>query len=432
MTYISLYRKYRPLTFDEVIGQEAVVQTLKNAIANNMLAHAYIFSGPRGTGKTSMARILAKALNCREGISLTPCLKCDLCLRIKDGEALDVFEIDAASNNGVDEIRDLREKIAFAPVEGKYKIYIIDEVHMLSISAFNALLKTIEEPPDNTLFVLATTEPNKIPVTILSRCQRLEFRRITLPKIVEMLKKIAKKEEIDIEEKALNLIAKNSEGGMRDAISMLDQILSFKGKQISVDSVLEVLGTTDISSVFKMGEYLVAGQTAAALQLLEEIIIAGKAVSYFTQNLLEYFRHLIMAKAGAYAAIDLTAEQIDLLKNQAAEYSLEDLKKIIAVLSKAESNMRWYPNIRLVLEIALVEISSLKEGGSLQFAEKSKVTKKDQKLVKEKVLNEIKNTPKEKNEKPIKPELQKKVEVEKAIANKKDENALGTLAEIKH
>jgi DNA polymerase-3 subunit gamma/tau len=383
MTYLALYRKYRPQTFTDIIGQEAVVQILKNAIASNKLAHAYVFSGPRGTGKTSMARILAKALNCREGISATPCLKCDLCLRIASGEALDVFEIDAASNRGIDEIRDLREKIRFAPVEGKYKIYIIDEVHMLTDPAFNALLKTLEEPPENTLFILATTEPHKIPVTILSRCQRLDFKRLTIPQLIEQLKKITKAEGIDIDDKALTLIAKNSEGGMRDSVSLLDQVFSFKGAKITADDVISLLGSADVMSIAKLTDLLSRGDSGSALSYLEELIISGKNVQQLTRDLILYYRHLILAKAGADSAIELAREQIDQVKELARSYTMEELKTIVRLISKADNDMRWYHNARLLLEIALVEVSGLKAQAGVN--DQSKITQAPQKVTGTKV-----------------------------------------------
>ncbi len=361
MSYLALYRKYRPQTFDDVIGQEAVVRTLKNAITNNMLAHAYVFSGPRGTGKTSMARILAKALNCREGLSVSPCLKCDLCSRITSGDALDVFEIDAASNRRIDDIRDLRDKIMFAPVEGRYKVYIIDEAHMLTDEAFNALLKTLEEPPAQTLFILATTDAHKIPVTILSRCQRIEFKRITIPHILTQLKKISAQENITIDDKALSLIAKSSEGGMRDSVSLLDQIVSFKGAVITADDVLTVLGSSDSTALFTMIEHVSTENAGQALAYLEELVISGKNIPQLTKDLLMHIRHVILSKAGAEAAIDLPADMIAQVHAQASRFTLPELKEIVRIISKADSDMRWYPNARLLLEIALVEICSLKK-----------------------------------------------------------------------
>ncbi|MFC1517282.1 DNA polymerase III subunit gamma/tau [Candidatus Margulisiibacteriota bacterium] len=429
MAHVSLYRKYRPQTFSEIIGQTAVIRILQNAIQNDLLNHAYIFSGPRGTGKTSTARILAKALNCRQGRSVTPCLECDLCLRIKSGEALDVFEIDAASNRGIDEIRDLREKIAFAPVEGKYKIYIIDEAHMLTEPAFNALLKTLEEPPENTIFVLATTEPHKIPVTILSRCQRLDFKMITLPDILKMLKMIAEKEKITVEEKALRLIAQNAEGGMRDAVSLLEQIYSFKGKEIKVDDVLAVLGTTDVSSIFKLAEYLLNGESGQALKYLEELVIAGKNIDQLAKDILNHYRHLILAKAKAFEAINLPEEQLNLINEQTAQYDLEGLKQIISILSRAQREMRWFPNARLILEIALIEVGSFKQGNKKAKVPEKVVANRANLSAKKKPVVSISEPTKKVSPQKQKIEVPEPTKIEAAPSNTEE---IQTLAEIKH
>jgi DNA polymerase-3 subunit gamma/tau len=355
MTYIALYRKWRSQNYDQVIGQEPIIQTLRNAVKSGRLAHAYLFSGPRGTGKTSVARILAKSLNCVNGPTADPCGKCDRCTKIRDGQAVDVIEIDAASNRGIDEIRDLREKVRYAPVEGKYKIYIIDEVHMLTSEAFNALLKTLEEPPSHTVFVLATTEAQKVPATISSRCQRLDFRRIPLSLIVEHLKGVAKTEGFSIDDSALSLIARTSEGSMRDAISLLDQLVSFCGGKITKDDVITVLGTADEEFLFSMLESISDGNAARAISLVEKAVSEGRSIPQITRDIVGHIRYLLLCKFGSDSVIDLIREYLDRLKADSAKLSVERLKSLISIFSKAELDMRWHPHGRLILEVAVME-----------------------------------------------------------------------------
>ena len=355
MTYISLYRKWRPQNFDEVIGQGPIVKTLQNAIKLGRLSHAYLFSGPRGTGKTTTARVLAKALNCEKGPTPDPCGKCDRCIRIKDGHSVDVIEIDAASNRGIDEIRELRERVRFSPIEGDYKIYIIDEVHMLTQEAFNALLKTLEEPPKHIIFVLATTEPTKVPLTILSRCQRLDFGRIPLRDIMDHLLKVAKGEGFKIDEEALNLIARSADGSMRDAVSLLDQLVSFCGNSITFDDVVTVLGTADEELLFLFGDAISSGDIAKGFDLVGKAVKEGMAIPQVTKDLVGHFRHMLLIKVGSTEGIDLTKEYLEKLKGQAGSYSIEDLKEIIGLFSRAETDMKWHPHARLVLEVATME-----------------------------------------------------------------------------
>jgi len=361
MSYVALYRKWRSQNFDEVIGQEPIIQTLKNAIKNNRLAHAYLFSGPRGTGKTSVARILAKALNCKDGPTTKPCGTCDRCTKIRDGHSVDVIEIDAASNRGIDEIRDLREKVRYAPIEGRYKVYIIDEVHMLTSEAFNALLKTLEEPPSHTIFVLATTEPQKVPATISSRCQRLDFSRIPLKLVVGHLRDVAKGEGFSIEDEALNIVARTSEGSMRDGISLLDQLVSFCGKKISKDDVIMVLGTADEEFLFSMVEAISSGDAAAALSLVEKAVADGRSIPQITRDVVGHIRYILLAKMGIKSIIDLTKEYMERLKADADRFGVDRLKELIKIFSKAELDMKWHPHGRLVLEVAVVEAASGKE-----------------------------------------------------------------------
>ena len=358
MSYLSLYRRYRPQDFNDIVGQDHVVKTLQNAITNDRLVHAYIFSGPRGTGKTSMARILAKTLNCRKGKNSNPCNLCDLCLAITEGSSIDVNEIDAASNRGIDEIRQLRERINFAPVDGLYKVYIIDEVHMLTTEAFNALLKTLEEPPKHVIFVMATTEPQKIPETIISRCQRLDFVRLDINKIKERLLFIASQENMEIDDKVLSKVARDAEGGMRDAISLLDQLYSYAGLKITIDDFFTVVGTAETEVLFDIVNYIINKDTLKILKIVSKIIENGKNIQQVVKELLSHLRYLLFAKLGSDTVIDLTEENIQSLKEQAGQLSLGDLQHIIMVISRVDSQMRWYQNARLLLEIALIELST--------------------------------------------------------------------------
>jgi DNA polymerase-3 subunit gamma/tau len=357
MAYEVLARKWRPQQFDDVVGQTHVTQTLCNAITSDRVAHAYIFVGPRGTGKTTTARILAKALNCQKsGPTVQPCDQCDSCKEIMSGSSLDVIEIDGASNNSVDQVRELRESANFVPARGLFKIYIIDEVHMLSISAFNALLKTLEEPPKHVKFFFATTDPQKVPTTILSRCQRFDLRRISLREIVGQLEKIAKTEKIEIASDALLAIARGAEGGLRDATGALDQLVAFRGKKIAESDVLAVFGLVAHQTLEALAQAVAQGDVAAALRIVAELDTNGKDLQRVIVELLGYFRDLLVCRyAGDATALpDLTDDQIARLKTTAAQLDPDRLLRIVEILIEADARMRYALSRRTLLEIALV------------------------------------------------------------------------------
>ncbi|WFD10327.1 DNA polymerase III subunit gamma/tau [Tepidibacter hydrothermalis] len=355
----ALYRVYRPLKFEDVIGQEHITKTIKNQIDNNSIAHAYLFSGTRGTGKTSTAKIFARAVNCINPEDHEPCNECEICKGILNDSIMDVIEIDAASNNGVDDIRELRENVKYPPTKGKYKVYIIDEVHMLSQGAFNALLKTLEEPPYYIIFILATTEAHKIPATILSRCQKYDFKRVKVDDIVTRMKKICDDLDIQVEEKALNLIARNAGGALRDALSILDQCVSYSEDEIKYSDVVNLLGTVNIDFLFDMSKYIIEEDTKQALELLNELIICGKDIKHFLTDLIDHFRNLMVCKVSheLYEIINLPVETIDLLKNQADGIDLNSIIEIINLLSETQNNIKYSSNPRISLEITIMKLS---------------------------------------------------------------------------
>lgn len=357
MSHQAIYRKFRPKIFDDVLGQEHVTRTLKNQIMSHNIAHAYLFSGIRGTGKTSTAKIFARAVNCLNNHEGNPCNECEICISILDETNMDVIEMDAASNNGVDDIRELRDKVMFLPVKSKYKVYIIDEVHMLSKGAFNALLKTLEEPPEHLLFILATTEPQKIPPTILSRCQRFDLKRINADIIVENMKKICNELEIKYEEKALKLIAANSEGAMRDAQSILDRCISFNS-QVDYDTVINLLGTVNYQVVLEAVEAIVDKNIVKAMSLVDNILNSGKEITFFLDELIICFRNMLIMKTTNSSdnlmriSEDETNEIIELNK----KISVEEIVKIIEELSIAQSECKKALNPRVLLETKLIKM----------------------------------------------------------------------------
>lgn len=353
----ALYRSYRPQNFEDVVGQEHIVRTLKNQIENNNVGHAYLFSGTRGTGKTSTAKIFARAVNCENSVDQEPCNECEVCRDILNDNVMDVVEIDAASNNSVDDIRELRENVKYSPAKAKYKVYIIDEVHMLSQGAFNALLKTLEEPPSYVIFILATTEPHKIPATILSRCQRFDFKRVTVKDMTARMKKICNEENIEAEEKALNLIARNSQGALRDALSILDQCISFSDNKIEYKDAVELLGTVNIEQLFEMAQSIIDQDTKKSLQILNEFVIWGKDIRNLINDLIDHFRNLMVCKVSTELdeIISLPEETIKQLKEQSKIVDTNDLIRILNILSETQDNMKSSSNPRVLAEVTIMK-----------------------------------------------------------------------------
>lgn len=384
MSYQALYRVWRPQTFDDVVGQEHVTKTLQNALMQQKISHAYLFSGPRGTGKTSAAKILAKAVNCENAPTKEPCNHCPSCIGITEGSISDVIEIDAASNNGVDEIRDIRDKVKYAPSSVKYKVYIIDEVHMLSIGAFNALLKTLEEPPSHVIFILATTEPHKIPLTILSRCQRFEFKRISSGAIVNRMKYIVQQSQIDCDEKALQIIARAAEGGMRDALSLLDQTISFSKDKVTMEDALTVTGSVSQSLLNKMALSIVEKNVAGGLEALDELIFQGKDPVRFIEDFILYYRDMLLYKIAPNLEESLERVMIDSeFQTIAEKVNNEDIYQILEVLNHSQQEMRRTNNPRIFLEVAMVKLCQLEKKNGSSHDEITHLVKKVESLEKQ-------------------------------------------------
>lgn len=358
MSHQAIYRKFRPKVFDDVLGQDHVTRTLKNQILTDNIAHAYLFSGIRGTGKTSTAKIFSRAVNCINNHDGNPCNECEICRSILDETNMDVIEMDAASNNGVEDIRELRDKVKFLPVKSKYKVYIIDEVHMLSKGAFNALLKTLEEPPEHLLFILATTEPQKIPATILSRCQRFDLKRIKSSVIVENMKTICEEIHIAYDEKALKLIAANSEGAMRDALSILDRCVSFNGDKIDYDTVVNLLGTVNYQSVLKAANLIINRDVKNTMVLIDDILNMGKEITIFLDELIICFRNMLIIKTtnSTDNLMRVSEEEGEELKNISSKISVDEIVKYIEELSTVQLECKRALNPRVLLETKLIKM----------------------------------------------------------------------------
>lgn len=359
--YQALYRRYRPKTFKDLLGQDHVTTTLKNQIKHENIGHAYLFSGTRGTGKTSAAKIFSRAVNCLDLQDGEPCNKCKNCLEILKETTVDVVEMDAASNNKVDDIRELREKVVYPPTNIKKKVYIIDEVHMLTNSAFNALLKTLEEPPKHLIFILATTEPEKIPQTILSRCQRFDFKRIQARDIVENMEKITGELEIDVDTEVLNLIARNSDGAMRDALSLLDQCISFSDKRIEYSDALDLLGIANSDILFTMIDNIREKKLEEALDALETINQSGKDINRFVKDLINHFRNLMIIKSSKNPETIIDIDNMEKFKTQADRMSIQFILQSLNILIDAENKGRWSGEIRLILEIAIIKMVDIEQ-----------------------------------------------------------------------
>ena len=359
MSYTALYRKFRPQEFEDVKGQEHIVTTLKNQIKADRIGHAYLFCGTRGTGKTTAAKIFAKAVNCEHPVDGSPCGTCEACRAIAAGNSMNVIEIDAASNNGVENIRQIREEVEYAPTEGKYKVYIIDEVHMLSIGAFNALLKTLEEPPSYVIFILATTEVHKIPITILSRCQRYDFHRISIETISARLTELLEKENVTAEERAVRYIAKAADGSMRDALSLLDQCIAFYlGEELTYEHVLEVLGAVDTEVFSSLLRRILGQDIVGAIEQLEEIIIQGRELGQFVTDFTWYLRNLLLVQSSddMEEVLDMSAENLALLKEEAKMVEAETLFRYIRIFSELSNQVKYSSQKRILIEIALIKL----------------------------------------------------------------------------
>ncbi len=391
MAYMALYRKWRPDNFANLVGQDHVSRTLANAIKSGRIGHAYLFTGPRGTGKTSTAKILAKALNCEQGPTVEPCNQCEACQRINSGNSMDVFEIDAASNRGIEAIRDLRENVKFAPVNGRYKVYIIDEVHMLTSEAFNALLKTLEEPPAHVVFIMATTEVYKVPATIQSRCQRYDFKRITVDDIFNRLKTVVEGMDIKADDDALRMIAVKADGGMRDALSILDQCIALSEQSLTIDRVQQLLGLVGKEWLDKLVGALQSKDAAAVLTMVDEIIRAGKDLQQVLGELGIHFRGLMIFKAaGLVDGVDYYSQTDESIKKQAAGFTQEQIVWIIRRVHEAANEVKWSPQPRIAVEAALLEIcqrdnlmntaSTMGMGSSVQSVDDGRIAQLEAKL----------------------------------------------------
>jgi DNA polymerase-3 subunit gamma/tau len=358
VAYTALYREWRPNNFEEVVGQKHITITLRNQIKNNRTAHAYLLCGTRGTGKTSTAKILAKAVNCLNPIDGEPCNECEMCKKIKSGISIDVTELDAASHNSVDNIRDIIEDVQYPPQEAKFKVYIIDEVHMLSIGAVNAFLKTLEEPPANVIFILATTDPQKLPITILSRCQRFDFKRIKSDFIFERLRKIVDELGVYADDESLKLVSRICDGAMRDALSILDQAISMSGGKVEYDNVIEMLGLVTNENLVKLVNGIISRDVEKSIKSIDEIVFSGKDIYTFIKDMITHMRNLMMAKVSdnPEAVLDMSSENIDIIKEQASKIRVEEIMRYIKILQEAEEQSKWSKQSRIYLELAVIRM----------------------------------------------------------------------------
>ena len=361
MAYTALYREWRPRTFYDVVGQEHITKTLKNQILNNRIAHAYLFCGTRGTGKTSTAKVFAKALNCFNLKDGEPCNDCEMCRKINEGLAIDVTELDAASNNGVDKIRDIIDDVKYPPQEARYKVYIMDEVHMLSAGAVNAFLKTLEEPPNNVIFILATTDPQKLPITILSRCQRFDFKRINNGEITARLRKIVNDQNVLADERSLNLIARVSDGAMRDSLSILDQAISMGNGNVDYNTVVSMLGLVTNEHLFNLVNAIIQRSVEKSIEIIEDVIYSGKDIYLFIKDLIAHYRNLLMVKVtnNPEEVLDMSEENIALIKEQGARLRAEEIMRCIRILQEAENNAKLSKQARLYCELAVIKMCKI-------------------------------------------------------------------------
>jgi len=361
MAYTALYREWRPQSFEEVVGQKQVTVTLKNQIKSERIAHAYLLCGTRGTGKTTIAKILSKAVNCLDLKDGEPCNVCPMCLKINSGTAIDVVEMDAASHRGIDKMRDIIEDVQYPPTEGKYKVYIIDEVHMLTVEAVNAFLKTLEEPPKNVIFILATTDPQKLPITILSRCQRFNFTRINNHEIYERLLKIVNKQGVFADDNSLNLISRMCDGAMRDALSILDQAISMGGGKVEYTQVIEMLGLVTNDNLLKLGEAIIEKNVEKSMKHIEDIVFGGKDVYALIRDMVLHMRNLMMVKVSnnPEEVVDMSKENIELIKKQADKIRIEEIMRDIRILQEAEEQSKWSKQSRIYLELAVIKMCKI-------------------------------------------------------------------------
>ena len=361
MGYTALYREWRPKNFEDVVGQEHITTTLKNEIIHDRIAHAYLFCGTRGTGKTSTAKVMAKALNCLDLRDGEPCNECEMCRKINDGLAIDVTELDAASNNGIDKIRDIIDDTKYPPQESKFKVYIMDEVHMLSVGAVNAFLKTLEEPPKNVIFILATTDPQKLPITILSRCQRFDFKRINQKEICARLRKITDSQNVECEQKSLELISRICDGAMRDALSILDQAIAMGDNEIKYEDLISILGLVTNEYLFDITNAITDRNIEKAMLIVDKMVYAGKDIQLFIKDLINHFRNLLMVKVtkNPEEVLDMSIENITLIKEQGRKIRVEEIKRIIRILQEAENNSKMSKQSRLYLELSIIKMCKI-------------------------------------------------------------------------